>query len=702
MRTEKSFIWLDSSLFPEYQTNTDNSKFCIAEFKKTIDAIYPIEIEITADTRYMLFVNDEYIGRGPVSAGQDFLFEKIDDIYFDTYSIKGTGKKEIKVLVTSVSTVLTENTYGIPGLWVGVKSLGFERWHSDESWDVRLLPSRKGELLTDYTEKEQEYHKARATASRLEPKKSPLSQLDEEDIYPIYFDKIVADANQTARAHLEFDKIYSAYPCISIKCDTKCTVKMTTSEMHGAGLIEEIIVTDKDVVHITPRMRAIDEMDIELVNQGDGRAEIDNVYITYTHYPVYIEAIFNTSDSLINNVYDLCMHTLKICRQTIHLDSPTHQEHLACTGDYYIQSMIEYFNLGDSTLAEFDIIRTANLIRAQKGRLFHTTYSLMYPWWVFDHYMHTGRDNIIELDVLDMLLNRFDGYVSSENGLLEYSPDYMFVDWVVSSCERDEFLDGGNMMSHGKMEGYSLHHPPKALGQSVLCMFYYNALVKSAQLYEIKNDSESAQKCRIKAEKIKHSINKHLFDEKRGLYVGGLNTPNLVEESQWLPKNTDTVYYLKQANTLAVLFGIAPVEKRRSILSYVAKDLSKLEMQPYFYHFLLNALYNEGMFGEYGMSIVRSYKDLLDKCPKGLSEAWDNMKCDYSHAWGATPAYSLKRALSGIELLEPAYKKIRISPQLFDLEFADFEITTPYGKIEICLKKGEPVLIKAPKQIEII
>ena len=396
------------------------------------------------------------------------------------------------------------------------------------------------------------------------------------------------------------------------------------------------------------------------------------------------------------------MHTLKICRQTIHLDSPTHQEHLACTGDYFIQSMIEYMSLYDPTLAEWDIKRTSRQLKIQKGRLFHTTYSLIYPWWVLEHYRHTNDTSVIDLEAIKLLLDLFDTYVSKENGLVEYAPDYMFVDWVVASEESDTFLDGGTMMSHGKMTGYSLHHPPKALGQSVLCMFYYNALLKVSKLYEIVNDQKSAKECLKKAEKIKESINSQLFDSTRGLYVGGLNTPNLVKENAWLPENTSVVYYLKQANVLAVLFGIAPTEKRRSILEYVLRDLNKYEMQPYFYHFLLNALYRENMFGEYGFELIGKYESLINKCDKGLSEAWENMKCDYSHAWGATPAYMLKKALSGIEILEPAYKKIKLTPRLYNLEFAEYEITTPYGKIEICHKKGKDVSVIAPKEIEIV
>ncbi len=698
MKKNEKFIWLDSSLYPEYQSG----KFCIVEFKKEIYSESPIEIEICAHSRYLLYINGEYVGRGPISVGGDFLNPEINEPYYDRYKTGFSGKIEIKALVTSVPTVLTEYDFGVSGFWISVSSLGNLIAQADESWEARLLAERKDILYTDYTEKAHAANKASFIDKQFCLLPSQLPHLDEEKILPIDFDKIVVESGKSVKTCLYFDKIYSAYPHIAIKCDSKCKINITSSENGVGGKISETVVTDRTVHHFSPRMRSIGQIELEIFNEGISPVTIENVYIDYVHYPVYEEGKFTSSDKLINKIYDICIHTLKICRQTIHLDSPTHQEHLACTGDYLIQSLIEYTSLNDGTLAKEDIKRTANLLRIQDGRIFHTTYSLMFPWWIHEHYMHTGDSEVICKKEIKLLLNRFDTYVSQENGLIEYAPDYMFVDWVVASCDRDEFLDGGNMMSHGKMCGYSLHHPPKALGQSVLCMYYYNALVKIAELYKIEKDTKSAEECMKKAEKMKNAINAHLFDSEKGLYVGGLNTPNRVEENNWLPENTKTVYYLKQANVLAVLFGIAPKEKCVSILEYVVKDLSKLEMQPYFYHFLLNALYNEGLFDKYGMSLVRRYESLLAKCDKGLSEAWENMNCDYSHAWGATPAYTLKRALSGLEILEPSYKRIRLNPQLFDLEFADFEITTPYGKIEISMKKGEKSIIKAPKGIEII
>lgn len=696
MKYNVNWIWLDPIKYPQYEYNDDRGEFCIAELKNSYVSREKTKIRVSADVRYILFVNDKFIGRGPCSPGSDFLFGKVENAYFDEYEIENIGKNEIRLIVTSKSMVLTEYPFGISGAYIEAFEGDKKILSCDESWDIRPLSERKDILLTDYTSKASEFTKAKITKSTLRLEKNPLKPLVEEQIRPIE-QKILKNGT----TWLNFDKNYSAYPVIEIKANKgKSKITVTSSEMGHTGRICETIITDKDVIHYTPRLRCVGEMEIQI----EGSAKVECVYLIFTHYPIENEAAFKSSDTFLNKLFDVCMHTMKICRQSLHLDSPTHQEHLACTGDYYIQGLIEYLNMYDPSLTEHDIHRTSKILECQDGRLFHTTYSLIYPIWIYDYYMHTGKTELIKEceKSLRLLLNRFDTYISSENGLIEYSPDYMFVDWVIARTENDEFLDGSKMMSHGKMEGYSLHHPPKSLGQSVLCMFYFEMLNKASSLFELLGDSKTAEECLKKAESIKENINKHLYDKEKSLYIGGLNTPNYVEENNWLPKNNNVRYYLKQANVLAVLYGICPKEEEKRILEYVIKDLNKYEMQPYFYHFLLGAVYKADLFEKYGLMLIRKYESLINKCEKGLSEAWENMDCDYSHAWGAAPLYYLKKALSGFEIVEPGYKKIKLNPRLYDLDFADYEISTPYGKIEISHKKGDDVSIKCPKEITVI
>jgi hypothetical protein len=53
-------------------------------------------------------------------------------------------------------------------------------------------------------------------------------------------------------------------------------------------------------------------------------------------------------------------------------------------------------------------------------------------------------------------------------------------------------------------------------------------------------------------------------------------------------------------------------------------------------------------------------------------------------------------------MVEPNYKKVKLNPNLYTLDFADFEISTPHGNINIKLEKDKKPQISAPKQIKII
>ena len=675
----------------------------MAEFVREYSIKGNARIKICADARYELYVNGEFLGRGPASPGSDFLTEKMEYCYYDEYEVKDTPSVKIRVVVTSQATAINEFSFGHPGVFLEIcDGAGFVGG-TDESWLCRPLNERAHTFYSDYSVSEEEYSAPCRIPDIHKMKKSPLAHLCEDEVRPLNFDKITVKCKEKTDTVLYFDKIYSAFPVISVKCDGKVHIRIESGEIDDCPNVGEDIVVIRDTVHSGQRMRSVGFMRILVENMSENDAVIDSVKLIYSHYPVENETGFICSDGIINKIYDVCIHTLKICRQNTHLDSPTHQEPLACTGDYYIQALMEYYNMYDPTLTGFDIYRTAKILEMQRGRMFHTSYSLMFPMWLYDYYMFTGDTILVKESkkAMECLFSLFESYVAEDNGLIEYAPDYMFVDWIAMKDAEDPYSDARDIMSHGKSEDFSLHHPPKALGQSVLCMLYYRALICASSLYYAILDEKSANMCLNKAEKIKKSVNTYLFDENKGLYIGGLNTPDRVENGQWLPKNVDRVFYLKQANTLAVLFEIAPAERRRGILDYICKDLRKEEMQPYFYSFLLDALCNEDMFAEYGIDIIRRYESLIAKCDKGLCEAWEYVNGDCSHAWGGAPAYILKKAISGFRMLEPNYRKIRLSPNLYSLEFAKFEISTPRGPISFDLREGD-FKISAPSEIEII
>jgi len=128
------------------------------------------------------------------------------------------------------------------------------------------------------------------------------------------------------------------------------------------------------------------------------------------------------------------------------------------------------------------------------------------------------------------------------------------------------------------------------------------------------------------------------------------------------------------------------------------------DCQPYFKHFLFEAIYKNDLRDKYTLKLAEEWKAPVKDCPKGLVEGFiapePTYYFDHSHAWGGTPLYSIPKALTGIEILEPGYKKISLEPSCLGLDEAKVEIPTPYGMI-VCDISKDGFKYSAPKEINI-
>jgi hypothetical protein len=126
------------------------------------------------------------------------------------------------------------------------------------------------------------------------------------------------------------------------------------------------------------------------------------------------------------------------------------------------------------------------------------------------------------------------------------------------------------------------------------------------------------------------------------------------------------------------------------------------DIQPYFMHYVLEALRKVGLFGEHGLRLLHLWDKQVKESPKGMKEGWGAFRGDCSHAWGATPTYQLPMAFSGFEMLEPGFKKFRLAPSLWGLDDASLAIPTPHGLIKISQRAGEDAEISVPDAYEAV
>jgi len=703
MKHTEQWIRLPRKIFNNEHTtfyggsfDAKKDSYTVAEFKRNYvfsKKIVCAELRFSGDAVFQLFCNGSIIATGPACGGGDFIGNETarDNFYsFETKIFPDASELDFFARVQMIPCEICEFSRGQGGFYLSA-ILTFEDGSvkeicSNESWLVGINGAYLAPRTFDGRIGHAAYVPAELAPDIRTTETAPIPVRDETEILTEDGVFSLAPAEEKT-VILELDKIWGGFIKVSSASHGEVHLKIMCREIAEETDCESIILYGKQTYRGFC-MHSAGNIVVTAKNMSSDDIDISVCFIK-THYPVYDEAATVTDDQELNAVMETCKHTLKICRQTHHLDSTRHCEPLACTGDYYIEAMMTPFAFGDMRLAEFDIVRTAVMLERENGRMFHTTYSLIWVRMLYDVYMLTGNRDLLKRckKALLLLLDRFETYVG-ENGLVETPPDYMFVDWIY-------------------IDGISMHHPPKALGQSCLNMFYFGALEGAVNIFTELGDLISAEKSRGKKEALRSAINSLLFDFDKGCYFEGLNTrtpPELIGE--WMPQNVEKRYYLKHSNILAAYFGVCDDSVGKNLVDKIMTDEIGGDCQPYFMHYLLEAVYRLGLRERYTLRICERWKEPVVSCSKGLVEGFvapePTYTFDHSHAWGGTPLYSLPKAIMGLEITNPGMSEITLCPSLLGLSYAKSELLTPYGKVVCELKKGEKAKVTHPEEVKII
>ena len=693
MTNNAKFIWLDKEKYPLLQDSCvsifskDRKKYRygVAAFKKLYGfdkKIKSAEIEVFGDTRFYLWTNGNFIGTGPCPTGGDY---EMPYQYSSKYDL-GVDKNSIefyaRVQLTPVQQ--TDNSRRKGGFILSARFV-FEDGSetivcTDETWLARRENEYLAPWCMDYTRKRDEWRNAVTVDSVWNVVPSQIKNLKEEVVSA---EKFISAPNGKSEFNVELDKIYSAYSALKIKANGEYKIELITYEIPGISERKHYIKGNEDENYRSNEYCGVSEYKLVVFNNSDGKIEIISEVIS-VYYPSDEKGSFECSDEMLNRIYELGKHTVKICRQGIELDSPVHQENLLCHGDYMIESMVNNYTTGDYSLTRFDILRASRYLHETGGYMYNDSYVYVWAIWLMDYYTYSGDESIFKeiLPGMEAALKRMEGS-EGENGLISEVSGYSFVDWA--------FIDGNSMFA-----------PPGALGETFVNALYYNYIKISAKVYEILGMADKSSYYCEKAEKLKKIFNETFFDKEKGLYFDGLN--EMTACNMWIPENPEKRYYTRYSNTFAVLFDLCEKEKQNEIMKWVLKPENLDGVQPYFMHYVFEAVNKVGIFEKYGMELLRKWQVLVEMCKKGLREVWtdyEGYEIDYSHGWGATPTYQLPNKILGLEILKPGFKKIRINPNLYDLEWAKISVPTPFGEIKCDITKtGTDVDI--PDGIEVV
>lgn len=404
--------------------------------------------------------------------------------------------------------------------------------------------------------------------------------------------------------------------------------------------------------------------------KSDLKAE-DFTQLAYHSYWEDTASSFKSSDTILNQVWDLCKYSIKATTFAgFYVDGD--RERIPYEADAYLNQLSHY-----TTDKEYAIARQT-IEYFMENPTWPTEWQLHVALMFHADYMYTGNTELIEAYYNELKhkalfeLRREDGLISSEKATPEFMKKLGFdspkaklkdiVDWPPAQKDTGWKLS----TKEGERDGFVF----KPINTVVNC-FYYKNLIIMKEFAEVLGKTEDIKFFNNLAQQVKNSINNKLLDTKRGFYVDGEGTNNAALHS----------------NMLALAFDIVPEAYINSVADFV--ESRGMACSVYGAQYLLEALYKADK-SEYALDLMtaihdRSWYNMIKIGSTITLEAWDmkyKPNSDWNHAWGAAPANIIPRYMWGIKPETPGYSVATIKPQLGNLTSSSIAVPTIRGQIK--------------------
>lgn len=692
------------------QTNSDLPQGAIGCFRKQV-ALKAVPRQVTAwvsaDRHYRLYINGRMVSQGPTDPGSDYPGGKNRGNtgltycdYRDLTPYFHAGANSIAVEVFAAQLGSWYGSSGHPGLFFQARIMEADRSirtiKADETWrshlagyletgggGVQYLPEKEpaGWKSVGFDDAAWAVcvpagdHWPDLQTSQIPPLREsvyPLSRVVRTTpginvpVAPFQKGRTVTLKADGSLA-LQYDRVLSAYVRLRVKGGAGATLHLALNEANRPGGLRAatLHLTGGEQFFETPFYSSFTVINLT-ASHVTQPIEIEDVTAVFVSYPVSDRGAFSCSDNHLNRLWEASRWATRICMQDHYLDSPDHQEPICDPGDYMIEALLNAYAFAEPALTRQELRKFGALLATNHYINFHTSYSLLWLQMLLDYYDNTGDAALVrELSPQVFgLLDRFETW-RGRNGLISEAPDYMFMDWV-------------------EIAGIACHHPPAVIGQGYLTAFYYRALADAGRVARLIGDQRMAAAFQLLRPQVAAAFQRELWNPAKGLYRDGKPFQTSVKPGRWLPADTAIETFSPHVNVLAVLYDLAPKEQQQSVLNRVIKA-GALNCQPYFYHFVFNALDHCGLFEEYATTEMKRWE--INPETKSFREMWTTG--DWSHAWGGTPLYQLSSKVLGVTPESPGFDHITIRPTLCDLWWAKGKVPTPHGDVEVSWQRTE-------------
>ena len=386
-------------------------------------------------------------------------------------------------------------------------------------------------------------------------------------------------------------------------------------------------------------------------------------------------ASFFSSDSVLNQVWDLCKYSMKATSFCgVYVDGD--RERLPYEADAYINQLSHYAVDAEYTMAR----HTTDHITLNPT--WPTEWSLLTPIIAWNDYLYTGDERLLRRHFENFqaktlfALEDTTGFISTKTGRntpelyqsIHFKGKRMrdIIDWPQSGAAGVEKENGG------EADGYA-----SSVYNSAVNAYYYRSLCAVRDMAEVLGEEAIRSDFALRAERLLQRFNETFFDKEHGRYMDAVDRPHASLHASMFP----------------LAFGMVEAAYIPAVAAYIKSR--GMACSVYGAQFLLDALYDAGE-AEAALSLLastakRSWYNMLRIGSTITTEAWDDIykpNQDWNHAWGAAAANIITRRLMGVEPLEPGFRRIRIKPQPGSLEKASIRVPTIRGSVEVSFCEG--------------
>ena len=412
---------------------------------------------------------------------------------------------------------------------------------------------------------------------------------------------------------------------------------------------------------------------VEIVGTGNNFNPNQTIQVAYFNYFDYASSSFSSSDTILNQVWDICKYTMKATTFAgYYVDGD--RERIPYEADAYLNQLSHYAVDNEYAMARKTIEYFFN-----NKPTWPTEWQMHVPMMVYQDYMYTGNTELIKKYFERMkaktlmALEVEDGFISTQSPNL--NGDLMLkLGFPDSTTVLKDIVDWPPESNNfGGVKGYQKGEQDQYVFKrinTVVNGFYYHNMKIMAKFATLLNKTNEALDFELRAAKIKKSINEKLFNVEKGYYIDGIGT------------NHASLH----ANMILLAFDLVPDSRKKSVVDFVKSR--GMACSVYGSQYLLEALYKAGE-AKYALELLsstndRSWYNMIRIGSTMTLEAWDmkyKTNLDWNHAWGATPANIIPRCMWGIQPILPGFELVSIKPQLADLSNCSIVVPTIKGQI---------------------